>query len=41
MTTSENRPAKFSGAARYVLDDELSKNRKYFHGIGNAALAER
>lgn len=25
MTTSENRPAKFSGAARYVLDDELAK----------------
>lgn len=25
MTTSENRPAKFGGAARYVLDDELAK----------------
>ncbi len=25
MTTSENRPAKFSGATRYVLDDELAK----------------
>jgi len=25
MTTSENRPAKFSGGARYVLDDELAK----------------
>ncbi|MEN6469251.1 MAG: MoxR family ATPase [Smithella sp.] len=25
MTTSENRPVKFSGAARYVLDDELAK----------------
>ena len=25
MTTSENRPAKFAGAARYVLDDELAK----------------
>jgi MoxR-like ATPase len=25
MTNTENRPAKFSGAARYVLDDELAK----------------
>ena len=25
MTTSENRPAKFGGAARYVLDDALAK----------------
>lgn len=25
MTTSENRSAKFSGGARYVLDDELAK----------------
>ena len=25
MTISENRPAKFSGASRYVLDDELAK----------------
>lgn len=25
MTTSNNRPAKFSGGARYVLDDELAK----------------
>ena len=25
MTTAENRPAKFAGAARYVLDDELAK----------------
>ena len=25
MMMSENRPAKFSGAARYVLDDELAK----------------
>ncbi|HLZ19464.1 MAG TPA: MoxR family ATPase [Smithellaceae bacterium] len=25
MTTSENRPAKFSGGTRYVLDDELAK----------------
>lgn len=25
MIMSENRPAKFSGAARYVLDDELAK----------------
>lgn len=25
MTTSENRSAKFAGAARYVLDDELAK----------------
>lgn len=25
MTMSENRPAKFSGASRYVLDDELAK----------------
>ncbi len=25
MTTSENRPAKFAGATRYVLDDELAK----------------
>ena len=25
MTTSENRPAKFSGASRYVLDEELAK----------------
>ncbi|MBP7341522.1 MAG: MoxR family ATPase [Smithellaceae bacterium] len=25
MTASDNRPAKFSGASRYVLDDELAK----------------
>lgn len=25
MTTSENRPAKFTGATRYVLDEELAK----------------
>src|SRR5512145_1061409 len=25
MTTSENRPAKFSGGTRYVLDDELAR----------------
>jgi len=25
MMTSENRPAKFAGASRYVLDDELAK----------------
>ncbi|HQL00695.1 MAG TPA: MoxR family ATPase [Smithellaceae bacterium] len=25
MTNTENRPAKFAGAARYVLDDELAK----------------
>src|SRR5665647_226809 len=25
MTTSENRPARFGGAARYVLDEELAK----------------
>lgn len=25
MTLSENRPAKFAGAARYVLDEELAK----------------
>ena len=25
MMMSENRPAKFAGASRYVLDDELAK----------------